>query len=204
AWLATQVAGTLLPMFEAPPWIARTIVIVLAIGFIPTMIFSWVYELTPEGLKRDADVPIEESIGHVTGRRLDFAIIAVLLVALGYFAVDRFVFEPRRIESARAEAAAPARTAGHADRSIVVLPFADMSQAKDQEYLSDGLAEELLNLLARVPQLRVISRSSAFSFKGKALDVATIAKQLDVAHVLEGSVRKAGNEVRITVQLIDA
>src|SRR5262249_59546350 len=88
--------------------------------------------------------------------------------------------------------------------SIAVLPFADMSQAKDQEYFSDGLTEELLNVLAKVPNLRVISRSSAFSFKGKNLDVATIAKQLDVAHVLEGSVRKAGNEVRITVQLIDA
>src|SRR5262249_35151537 len=144
AWLTTQVAGTLLPMFEAPPWMARTIVIVLAIGFIPTLIFSWVYELTPEGLKRDADVPLEQSIGQVTGRRLDFGIIAVLLVALGYFAVDRFVFEPRRIESVRAEAKHSVHGEAEANRSIVVLPFADMSQAKDQEYLSDGLAEELL------------------------------------------------------------
>ncbi|HET7065361.1 MAG TPA: hypothetical protein VFI49_13905 [Rudaea sp.] len=204
AWLITQVAGTLLPMFEAPAWVARTIVIILAIGFIPVLIFSWIYELTPDGLRRDAEVPREQSMARQTGRRIDFAIIAVLLLAVVYFAVDRMVFEPRRIAQARAEATQPARHDAQADRSIVVLPFADMSQAKDQEYLSDGLAEELLNLLARVPQLRVISRSSAFSFKGKAIDVAGIAKQLDVAHVLEGSVRKAGNAVRITVQLIDA
>jgi TolB-like protein/Flp pilus assembly protein TadD len=204
AWLITQVAGTLLPMFEAPAWVARAIVIVLAIGFAPTLIFSWIYELTPDGLKRDAEVPRERSMARQTGRRIDFAIIAVLLLALVYFAVDRFVFEPRRIAQARVEASQPAQRDAQADRSIVVLPFADMSQAKDQEYLSDGLAEELLNLLARVPQLRVISRSSAFSYKGKSIDLGTIGKQLDVAHVLEGSVRKAGNAVRITVQLIDA
>jgi TolB-like protein/tetratricopeptide (TPR) repeat protein len=202
AWLMAQVAGTLLPMFEAPAWVARSIVMLLAIGFVPTLIFSWIYELTPEGLRRDAEVPPERSIAQQTGRRIDFAIIAVLLVALVYFTVDRFVFEPRRIAQARVETAQPHDA--QADRSIVVLPFADMSQAKDQEYLSDGLAEELLNLLARVPQLRVISRSSAFSYKGKAIDLGTIGKQLDVAHVLEGSVRKAGNAVRITVQLIDA
>jgi TolB-like protein/Flp pilus assembly protein TadD len=204
SWLLVQVAGTLLPMFEAPAWVARTIVVLLALGFVPALIFSWVYELTPQGLRRDAEVPPDRSIGHATGRRMDFAIIAVLLAALGYFAVDRFVFEPRRIAQARTEGATPAHVDTQAGRSIVVLPFADMSQAKDQEYFSDGLAEELLNLLAKVPQLRVISRSSAFSFKGKSLDVATIAKQLDVAHVLEGSVRKSGNQVRITVQLIDA
>src|SRR6185436_14017368 len=160
---------------------------------------------TPEGLKRDAEVPAGQSIAHVTARRMDRAIIVALLLALGFFAVDRFVFEPRRIAQARSEGAAPARAdAAQGARSIVVLPFADMSQAKDQEYFSDGLAEELLNLLAKVPQLRVISRSSAFSFKGRNLDIATIAKQLDVAHVLEGSVRKSGNQVRVTVQLIDA
>jgi TolB-like protein/Flp pilus assembly protein TadD len=222
AWLITQVAGTLLPMFEVPAWVARAIVILLAIGFVPTLVFSWIYELTPDGLKRDSQVSPEQSIARQTGRRIDFAIIAVLLVALGYFAVDRFVFEPQRIAQARemgSDSFSGGRAGSHgnthrsenesdpisqADRSIVVLPFADMSQSKDQEYLSDGLAEELLNLLARVPQLRVISRSSAFSFKGKAIDVSGIAKQLDVAHVLEGSVRKAGNAVRITVQLIDA
>ena len=226
AWLITQVAGTLLPMFEAPAWVARTIVIIVAIGFVPMLVFSWIYELTPDGLKRDAAVPRERSLAQQTGRRLDFAIIALLLLAVVYFAVDRFVFEPRRIAQVRAEmekgsdpfSGTPTRSQASAhrekgsdpfsdaiaDRSIVVLPFVDMSQAKDQEYLSDGLAEELLNLLARVPQLRVISRSSAFSYKGKAIDLGTIGKQLDVAHVLEGSVRKAANTVRITVQLIDA
>ncbi|HZX89325.1 MAG TPA: hypothetical protein VFE67_01685 [Rudaea sp.] len=204
AWLIAQVAGTLLPMFEAPGWVARTIIVLLAIGFAPALIFSWIYELTPEGLRRDANVPPERSIARQTGRRIDFAIIGLLLVALAYFAFDRVALEPRRIVQARAEAAQPAPRDAQAERSIVVLPFADMSQAKDQEYLSDGLAEELLNLLSRVPQLRVISRSSAFSYKGKAIDLGTIGRQLEVAHVLEGSVRKAGNAVRITVQLIDA
>jgi hypothetical protein len=155
AWLITQVTGTLLPMFEVPVWVARAIVILLAIGFVLTLVFSWIYELTPDGLKRDTQVSPERSIAQQTGRRIDFAIIALLLVALAYFAIDRFVFEPRRIAQARVEAAQPlAQHEAQADRSIVVLPFADMSQAKDQEYLSDGLAEELLNLLARVPQLR--------------------------------------------------
>jgi TolB-like protein/Flp pilus assembly protein TadD len=203
AWLITQVASTVLPMFGAPEWLPRSVVILLAIGFVPTLIFSWIYELTPEGLRREVDVSGRPSMAQRTGRRIDLAIIAVLLVALAFFAVDRFVFEPRRATQLRVDDK-PTQHEARAGRSIVVLPFADMSQAKDQEYLSDGLAEELLNLLARVPQLRVISRSSAFSFKGRTADVATIAKQLDVAHVLEGSVRKAGNEVRITVQLIDA
>src|SRR5215475_10011501 len=101
AWLITQVSSTVLPMFGTPDWLPRTIVILLAIGFVPTLIFSWIYELTPEGLKRDADIPPEQSVGQVTGRRIDFAIIAVLLVALVYFAVDKFVLAPQR-ESARA------------------------------------------------------------------------------------------------------
>ena len=197
AWLVTQVASTLLPMFGAPDWLPRAIVILLAIGFVPTLTFSWIYELTPDGLKRDADVPREQSISHVTGRRIDFAIIAVLLVALGYFAVDKFVLAPRLATLGSTPSTQPGD-------SIVVLPFVDMSQARDQEYFSDGIAEELLNLLAKIPDLRVISRSSAFSYKGRNVDVGTIAKQLGVAHVLEGSVRKAGNQVRVTVQLIDA
>src|SRR5215468_6507145 len=110
AWLVTQVSSTVLPMFGAPDWLPRTIVILLAIGFVPTMIFSWIYELTPEGIKRDADVPPEQSIGKQTGRRIDFAIIAVLLVALVYLAVDKFVLAPQR-ESGRAANASTANQA---------------------------------------------------------------------------------------------
>jgi TolB-like protein len=222
AWLVTQVAGTVLPMFGAPDWLPRSVVILIAIGFVPALIFAWVFELTPEGLKRDAEVKPEESIALQTARRMDRMIIAVLAIALAYFAFDKFVLLPRR-EAARELASesssgrvTPARPAAHlpendsdqtshpipTDSSIAVLPFVNMSSDKEQEYFSDGLSEELLNLLAQLPQLRVIARTSSFSFKGKETDVATIAKALNVANVLEGSVRKSGNTLRITAQLI--
>jgi adenylate cyclase len=198
AWLLVQVAGTVLPMFGAPEWLPRSIVILLAIGFIPALIFSWVFELTPQGLKRDEDVKPEESIAPQTARRMNRTIIAVLVLALGYFAVDKFALAPRR-----AVAPNESSSAASAD-SIAVLPFVNMSSDKEQDYFSDGLSEELLNQLAQIPQLRVIARTSSFSFKGKEVDVATIAKALNVANVLEGSVRKSANTLRITAQLVRA
>jgi TolB-like protein/Tfp pilus assembly protein PilF len=213
AWLVTQVAGTVLPMFDAPEWMPRTVVVLLAIGFVPALVFAWIYELTPQGLRRDADVPPEQSIGRETGRRIDRAIIVVLLLALGYFAVDKFVLARRGGMGAESSSAGHAArigaTAGENasgpvanDASIAVLPFVNMSSDKEQEYFSDGLSEELLNQLAQIPQLRVIARTSSFSFKGKEVDIATIARALRVAHVLEGSVRKSGSSLRITAQLI--
>jgi TolB-like protein/tetratricopeptide (TPR) repeat protein len=199
AWLLVQVAGTVLPMFGAPAWVPRTIVIVLAIGFLPALAFAWVFEMTPEGIKRDDEVDPAKSIAPQTAQRMNRMIITVLVLALGYFAVDKYVLAPKRSQTnvATATGAAPA-----ADNSIAVLPFVDMSQGKDQEYFSDGLSEELLNQLAQIPQLRVIARTSSFSFKGKEVDVADIARVLKVGHVLEGSVRKSGNTLRITAQLI--
>jgi len=189
------------------------VIVVLVIGFVPAMVFSWVFELTPEGLKREEHVDPGESIMPHTGKQLDRMIMVALALALGYFAFDKFVLAPRRevalqqqtseqIAEARKQGGANALAQSHDDKSIAVLPFLDMSQSKDQGYLSDGIAEELLNLLAKVRELRVTSRSSAFSFKGKDVDIPTIARQLNVANVLEGSVRKAGNQVRVTVQLI--
>jgi TolB-like protein/Flp pilus assembly protein TadD len=215
AWLITQVAGTVLPMFEAPAWLPRSIIVLLAIGFVPTMMFSWIYELTPEGLKRDAEVPLEHSIGHETGRRIDRMIMATLALALVYFAVDKFLLAPRR-ESAHLQQQAEQlqqgqKTAGDAaaaptvsEHSIAVLPFVNMSDEKSNEFFSDGISEELLNLLAKIPQLQVTARTSSFSFKGKEVAIPEIARTLHVAHVLEGSVRKSGNAVRITAQLIKA
>ncbi|MEY2520570.1 MAG: hypothetical protein QOF24_2329 [Verrucomicrobiota bacterium] len=198
AWLLTQVASTVLPIFGAPDWLPRSIVILLAIGFLPALIFSWVFEMTPQGLKRDEDVAPEESIAPQTARRMDRMIIAVLVLALGYFAIDKFVLGPRR-------ARAPNElSASVSAQSIAVLPFVNMSSDKEQEYFSDGLSEELLNQLAQIPQLRVIARTSSFSFKGKELDVSTIAKALNVANVLEGSVRRSANTLRVTAQLIRA
>lgn len=215
AWLITQVSSTVLPLYEAPLWLPRTIVTLLAIGFLPMLVFSWVFELTPEGLRREKDVARSQSIMSDTGRKLDRTLIVVLALALGYFVFDKFVLAPRRdaavqlqktqeIAEARKQGGIEARVQSRGEKSIAVLPFLDMSQAKDQEYLSDGIAEELLNLLAKVRELQVTSRSSAFSFKGKDVDIPTIARQLNVANVLEGSVRKAGNRVRVTVQLIQA
>ena len=206
AWLITQVAGTLLPVFEAPPWVMKTLVGLLALGFLPALVFAWVFELTPEGIKRDAEVKPEESIAPKTARRMDRAIIAVLSIALVYFALDKFVLAPRHEAEKGTEAVKPSLIASvpfsPTDASIAVLPFVNMSSDKEQEYFSDGLSEELLNQLAQIPQLRVIARTSSFSFKGKEADVATIAKVLNVANVLEGSVRKSGNSLRITAQLI--
>ena len=210
AWLITQVAGTLIPMFEAPAWISRSVVILLAIGFVPALVFAWVFELTPQGLKRDAEVAPEESIAPQTARRMDRMIIVVLVLALLYFGVDKFVLAPHRevafvapTVKAGAERPATATTALISKKSIAVLPFVDMSQGHDQEYFSEGIAEELLNHLAQITDLKVAARTSAFQFKGKDLDVADIGRQLKVAHVLEGSVRKDGARLRITAQLID-
>jgi TolB-like protein len=212
-WVVTQVTSTVAPPLHLPDWIVPVVVWIGVIGFPFVIMFSWIYELTPEGLKRESEVDRSASITHVTSRRLDHIIIGLLVLAIGLFAFDRFV--PRRVEPSTAsrEAATPAvpsastpsaATAAPAasDNSIAVLPFVDMSQAKDQEYFSDGLSEELLNLLAQVPQIRVIARTSSFAFKGKEVGVAEIAKTLSVAHVLEGSVRKSGDTLRITAQLI--
>ncbi len=200
AWLLVQVAGTVLPMFGAPDWLPRSIVIVMALGFIPALVIAWVFELTPEGLKRDAEVKPEESIAPQTARRMDRLIIAVLILALVYFAFDKFVLAPRRDAAMLVDARPPASTA--ARKSIAVLPFTDLSPTHDQEYFSDGMAEELLNALAKVKDLKVAGRTSSFSFKGKNEDLRTIGKVLNVANILEGSVRKQGEKVRITVQLI--
>lgn len=205
AWLATQVAGTLLPMFGAPEWIARTIVLLLAIGLLPVLLFSWVFELTPEGLKKESEIDRSQSIAPHTGVRLQRMTLALGVLALGYFVVDKFALAPRRqaaeVSAAVAKSQADAQAMA-SDASIAVLPFVNMSSDKEQEYFSDGISEELLNQLARIPDLRVIARTSSFSYKGKQVKVEQIGKELNVGHVLEGSIRKSGEKVRITAQLI--
>jgi TolB-like protein/Tfp pilus assembly protein PilF len=214
AWLLIQVVETILPLFGFDETPARIVVIVLAICFLPAMVFAWVFELTPEGLKRDKDVDRERTFSPQTGKKLDRVIMVTLALALGYFALDKFVLEPARearleeqraaeVEQARQEGRSEALAESYSDQSIAVLAFQDMSPDKDQEYLSDGIAEELLTRLARLPDLRVISRSSAFSYKGKDTRLNQIGAELNVAHILEGSVRKAGNRVRVTAQLIE-
>ena len=199
AWLIVQLVETVLPVFGVHEAVIRTIFIVLAIGFIPALVFSWVYELTPEGLKREKDVDRSQSVTPQTGKKLDKAIILVLGVALAYFAVDKFVLDPARDARMVAEAV----SGGIPDNSIAVLPFINMSRDPDNEFFSDGVSEELLNLLAQADGLRVASRTSSFYFKGKDVDIPQIAERLSVRHVLEGSVRQSGSLIRITAQLID-
>ena len=198
AWLLTQVASTVLPMFGAPEWLPRTIVILLAIGFAPALIFSWVFELTPQGLKRDEEVVPDQSIAPQTARRMDRMIIAVLMLALGYFAFDKFVLAPRR-------AAAPNDSSSGANaKSIAVLPFDNLSEDKSNAYFAEGIQDEILTRLAKVADLKVISRTSTQRFKSAPDNLPQIAKQLGVLHILEGSVQRSGDSVRVNVQLINA
>ncbi|MEO6155164.1 MAG: hypothetical protein ABIP16_05495, partial [Thermomonas sp.] len=210
AWLLVQVAGTVLPWFDVPQANLRGLVLVLAVAFLPAMIISWVFELTPSGLRRDEDVPAQDSMAPQNAKRMDRLILIVAIIGIGYFAFDKFVLAPGR------DAVLVTQTAAHVTakintekskldpRSIAVLPFINMSQDKDNEYFSDGISEELLNVLVRVQGFNVASRTSSFAFKGRELGTTEIAKALKVKYILEGSVRKQGDQVRITAQLIDA
>src|SRR5437899_9198178 len=201
AWLLVQVTGTVLPMFGAPDWLPRSVVILLAIGFLPALIFSWVFEMTPEGLKRDDEVPIEQSIAPQTARRMNRMIIAVLVIALGYFVVDKFVLSPRReVALVAARPSGEPKSAANA-KSVAVLAFANLSDDKGSEYFSDGISEELLTILQKIPGLHVAARTSAFSFKGKNATAQEIGQKLGVARLVDGSVRKAGDTVRIAARL---
>ena len=199
AWIIAQVADLSLESFEAPVWVIKAFLTFLALGFPVAVIFAWAFEITPEGIKKEKDVDRSQSITPETGRRIDFAIIGMLVVAVAYFAFDKFVLRPDAGSSAEqvTEAAAPAVY------SIAVLPFVNMSADAEQEYFSDGISEELLNLLAKVKDFRVAGRTSSFAFKGKNQDLREVGAKLNVAHVLEGSVRKSGDQVRITAQLVN-
>lgn len=211
-WLLIQVAETIFPLFGFGDAPARIVVIVLAIGFVPAVIISWAFEITPEGLKRDADVDHEHAATSHAGKKLDRIIFAVLAVAVAYFAFDKFVLDPQRdidlTESAARAGAEQAREEARlglfSDKSIAVLPFANRSAQKDDEYFTDGMHDELLTRLSRISALKVISRTSVMKYRGSGKSIPEIAKELAVATVLEGGVQRSGKQVRINVQLIDA
>jgi serine/threonine-protein kinase len=214
-WLILDPVHVLFHMLEVPGWANRLVVILMAVGFPAVLLFAWVYEITPEGLKPTVEVPNGQSIRKLTGRRLDRAIIAVLAVALAYFVIDKFWIS-RRVPATQPAASAAQETAAPRPvpvtpaaftpppHSVAVLPFVNMSGDKEQEYFSDGLSEELLNSLSRINELQVAARTSSFYFKGEHADLQTIAHKLNVASVLEGSVRRAGHKIRITAQLNNA
>jgi TolB-like protein len=185
AWLIMQMVEVLMTLVELPEWAGRATLGVLAVGFPIAVAFSWFYELTPEGVKLEKDIDPTESTTHVTGRRLNFLVISLLAAAVIVFAYDKWwMHRPP-------------------EQSIAVLPFVNMSDDPGNEYFSDGMSEEILNKLARIPGLKVIGRTSSFAFKGKNEDLRVIGQTLGVKTVLEGSVRQSGDRVRITAQLID-
>ena len=203
AWLLAQITDVFLEPFGAPDWVIKTVLLLLIIGFPLALLFAWAFELTPEGLKKEKYVDRSQSITHETGQRLNLAIIFILILALGYFAVDKFILEPGRHLETSEVAAQPVEAKEPAkEKSIAVLPFVNMSDDAGNEYFSDGIAEEILNALAKVKDLKVAGRTSSFAFKGQNQDLREIGDALGVNHILEGSVRKAGAKVRITAQLI--
>jgi len=213
-WLILEPVHVVFHMLDVPVWANRLVLMIMAVGFPAVLIFAWVYEVTPDGLKPTVQVPHGQSIRRLTGRRLDRAIIAVLAVALAYFALDKFWIskhpstkEPAAASEARAGAPTMPASAGPFSPpplSIAILPFINLSGDQSQEYFSDGLTEELLNSLAEINGLQVAARTSAFSFKGKDNDINSIARRLNVADILEGSVRRSDHTVRVTAQLINA
>jgi TolB-like protein len=201
AWLLIQLASILFPTFEAPAWVMKVFVAVVAAGFPLALIFAWAFELTPEGLKRTEEVAPNESITQRTGRKLTVivSIIAAVAVALLLFQT----FRPRSATSP-VRVAPVAATGTVPEKSIAVLPFASLSDDKANEYFAHGIQDEILTRLAKIRELKVISRTSTQQYQSKPGNLAEIAKQLGVAHILEGSVQKAGDAVRVNVQLIRA
>jgi TolB-like protein/Flp pilus assembly protein TadD len=211
-----QAGDVLAPALRLPEWITSALAFFLILGFPLAMFFAWAYEMTPEGIMKDQGDNQDQPTANATGVILNRTIVIALVLTLAYISVDKFILEPQRdaelLESVQTEtvhaedATGPAteEKSAELDKSIAVLPFVNMSDDTGNEYFSDGLSEELLNLLARIPELKVAARTSSFSFKNKDLDIPEIATRLKVAHVLEGSVRKHGNQLRITAQLIQA
>jgi len=187
-WVTMQIVDIMFPALQLPDWLTTAIAAMLLIGFPFAIIFAWAFEMTPEGIKREQDVDRSQSITPDTGRKLNQSAVVILAIAVGFLLFDKFILQSE----------APADIP-----SIAVLPFVNMSGDAENEYFSDGLSEELLNVLAKIPQLHVAGRTSSFAFKGKNDDLRSIGRQLDVENILEGSVRRSNTRLRITAQLID-
>ena len=197
SWVILQVADLVLENIGAPEWVMKAFMLALGLGFLLAIVFSWAYELTPEGIKRERDVDRTQSITHETAHKLDRVTIGLLLFVLLLIGAERFLLpEPT------AEEPAEMPTAQVSDKSIAVLAFSDLSAAGDQEYFAEGISEELLNVLAQIPGLKVAGRTSSFAFKDQNRGIREIGEILEVAHILEGSIRTQDDRVRVTAQLV--
>jgi TolB-like protein/Flp pilus assembly protein TadD len=190
AWVLLQIADVVLNNIEAPDWLFRAILLLVALGFPLALILAWAFELTPEGIKKEKDVDRSTSVTATTGRKLEFVIIGILVVGIVFLLVEKFSQPPE------------SPTLGATELSIAVLPFVNMSSDPEQEFFSDGITEEILNALAAVRQLKVAGRTSSFAFKGQNDDLRRIGDTLGVGYILEGSVRRSGTKVRISAQLV--
>ena len=193
-WLVIQIASTILPTFHAPEWVVQTLIIVVALGFPIALVMAWAFEMTPEGIKRTEDVSPNEKLPQWSARKFAALIVTIAVIAAGLLCY----------QIVRPKTASQPTTPIVSDKSIAVLPLVNQSGDPAQEYFSDGMTEELINGLGQIAELRVIGRNSSFHFKGKTDDSRAVGQALGVANLLEGSVRKAGDRVRISVQLVDA
>ena len=214
SWLILQVSDVVIGNVGAPDWVFKIILMLLSLGLPVVLGFAWAFELTPEGIKLEKNVDRTRSITPQTGRKLNTVTMGLMVLVVIYLVADKFYLrpaEPAPVAATVVAEPAPAQPVsvalppveqGSVNESIAVLPFVNMSSDPEQEYFSDGITEELLNLLAKIPGFQVAGRTSSFAFKGKDIGIPQIAEELQVDNVLEGSVRKAGSRVRITAQLV--
>jgi TolB-like protein len=197
AWLLIEMTATVFPALKLPDWTVTFVTALILISFPVILIGAWAFEVTPDGMKRTREVPLEHSITHITGRKFDFAIIGLLAIAVVFLVMDNYVLvgEPAPVVAEQTE-----RVSQPVAKSIAVLPFLNISD--DSDHFADGLSEELMILLAKIPNLKVAGRTSSFAFKGQNPDFREIGAALNVEHVLEGSIRRSGERLRVTAQLI--
>ena len=219
SWLLLQIVDVLVPILDLPGWVGKLVFLMIAVAIVPVLIFSWAYEMTPEGLKPESEVEHDQSITLHTAKKLDRVTIILVLIVAGVVVMDRLIPETgeqpaalpfEQVSDAQIESTAAQDSSETSDlkitderQSVAVIPFVNMSNDKANEYFSDGISEELLNVLVRIKSLRVPSRTSSFTFKGSDKKLSEIGRELGVEHILEGSVRKAGNRIRVTAQLIE-
>ena len=211
AWLLLQLTDVLSSLLAVPDWTGSLVVLLLVLGFVPVMIFVWIYELTPDGLKREKDVDRTQSITATTGKRINALIIVLLVLAIASVVADRLVPESAPENESQTQVAQSADNEGVTgdgatidENSIAVLPFTDLSPEQDHRYFTDGISEELLNVLAHVEGLRVASRTTSFAYRNTNLTGLQLGQELNVRYLLEGSMRKDGDRIRITAQFIEA